>query len=391
MISYQKALEIIQSKAKSFGTEEVHLDDALDRILAEDIFANRDFPPFNRAAMDGIAIHIQDLEKGISSYHIAETIYAGDDNFKNLESGECYKIMTGAAVPESANIVIRNEDISFENGIAKLNIDSSKIYQNIAKKGQDLKKSELVLPQESQINTAKIGLLAALGKHTLKVQKLPQVAVLTTGNEVVPVHQTASATQINNSNLHLLKALLRKLGINPIKAEHLADEKDIIRTALKDALSADIIILNGGVSAGDADFIPEILEELGVKKLFHKVAIKPGKPIWCGYLNDKMIFALPGNPFSCLVTFKIFVEPFIFSCLGIHNHDEQLPLSFTRKGKTSLDEFFPVFNTQKELQYLPINGSGDIRLGLQANAVAWHPAEITDLEKGASVFFKSLQ
>lgn len=391
MISYQKALEIIQSKAKSFGTEEVHLDDALDRILAEDIFANRDFPPFNRAAMDGIAIHIQDLEKGISSYHITETIYAGDNSFKKLASGECYKIMTGAAVPESANIVIRNEDILFENGTAKLNIDSYKIYQNIAQKGQDLKEGELVLQQASQINTAKIGLLAALGKHTLQVQKLPQVAVLTTGNEVVPVHQTASATQINNSNLHLLKALLKKLGINPLKAEHLADERDSIKAAIENALSADIIILNGGVSAGDADFIPEILEELGIQKLFHKVAIRPGKPIWCGYLNNKTVFALPGNPFSCLVTFKIFVEPFIFSCLGIPNLNEQLPLGFTRTGKTSLDEFFPVFNNQKELQYLPINGSGDIRLGLQANAIAWHPAEITDLEKGELVFFKSLQ
>ncbi|WP_026903449.1 molybdopterin molybdotransferase MoeA [Pedobacter glucosidilyticus] len=390
MISYQKALEITQSKVKSFGTEEVHLDDALDRILAEDIFAPRDFPPFNRAAMDGIAIHIQDLEKGILSYHIIETIYAGDESFKKLASGECYKIMTGAAVPESANIVIRNEDILFENGTAKLNINSYKVHQNIAEKGQDLKKGELVLKQAEQINTARIGLLAALGKHILKVQKLPQVAVLTTGNEVVPVHQTASATQINNSNLHLLKALFKKLNIHPIKAAHLLDDKKAIKTALEDALKADIIILNGGVSAGDADFIPEILEELGIQKLFHKVAIRPGKPIWCGYLYNKMVFALPGNPFSCLVTFKIFVEPFIFSCLGIPNADEQLPISFTRKGKTALDEFFPVLNNQKELQYLPINGSGDIRLGLQANAIAWHPAEITDLEKGKLVFFKSI-
>ncbi len=381
MISYSEALSIILSEARSFGKETILLDDALDRILDEHITANRDYPPFNRSAMDGIAINIADFEKGIRSFEISETIYAGQKSNTLLTEGQCYKIMTGAAVPATANAVIRNEDILFSESNARIDSNHCVPYQNIAQKGQDLKAGDTVLAPGEKINPSIVALLASLGKYEVVVKKLPTVAVFTTGNEVVPIDQEVSEVQIHNGNAHLLKALLKKLNISPKYSEHILDDKSLLSIALPKGLSCDIIIINGGVSAGDADFIPEILTSLGVTKLFHKVSIKPGKPIWCGKTeNGGMIFALPGNPFSCLVTFKIFVESYLNKCMGIDQDIKSLPISESRIKNNNLDEFFPVqISEYRKLNQLQINGSGDIRLGLYADAIAFHPARKTKL------------
>jgi molybdopterin molybdotransferase len=392
MISYQEALTIIQSEVKSFGEELVPLDNSLDRILAEDIFTNRDYPPFNRSAMDGIAVNIKDLEAGIREFEISEIIYAGQINHTTLTKGQCYKIMTGAAVPPSTNAVIRNEDILFSENNAKINSNNYFLYQNIAQKGQDLKIGDKVLNSGKKINPSTIALLASLGKHQILIEKLPSVAIFTTGNEVIPINHVVSDVQIHNSNAHLLKALFKQKNITPIYCEHILDDKKLLSIALKKGLFCDIMIVNGGVSAGDADFIPEILANLGVKKLFHKVAIKPGKPFWCGKMpNGGMVFALPGNPFSCLVTFKIFVENYINKCLGIDEDIKSLPIAFDRNKKSNFDEFFPVRITQdKRLQQTEINGSGDIRLGLNADAIAFHPAENMELLKNNLINYVDL-
>jgi molybdopterin molybdotransferase len=381
MTSYPEALSIILSEAKSYGKETILLNDALDRILDEHISANRDYPPFNRSAMDGIAINIADFEKGIRSFEISETIYAGQKSNTLLNEGQCYKIMTGAAVPAAANAVIRNEDILFSENNAKTNSNHCLRYQNISQKGQDLKAGDTVLAPGQKINPSIIALLASLGKAEVVVKKLPTVAFFTTGNEVVPLNQEVSDVQIHNSNAHLLKALLKKQNVNPLYWEHILDDKALLSTALKKGLSCDIMIINGGVSAGDADFIPEILTNLGVIRLFHKVAIKPGKPFWCGKTpTGGMVFALPGNPFSCLVTFKLFVESYLNRCLGIAENVKSLEMIACRIKKSNLDEFFPAqIDKNRGLKQAEINGSGDIRLGLHANAIAFHPAEKMEL------------
>jgi len=392
MTSYKEAIRIIESEAKSFGKEVILLDDSLNRNLAEAITSNRDYPPFNRSAMDGIAINIVDFEKGIRDFEISETIYAGQKSSSILAEGQCYKIMTGAAVPPSANAVIRNEDISFLENSVKTNISHCNLQQNIAQKGQDLKSGNIVLNPGKKINPSTVALLASLGKPEILVEKLPTVAVFTTGNEVVPINQEVSDVQIHNSNAHLLKALLKQQNINPIYWEHILDDKAQLSIALKKGLSCDIMIINGGVSAGDADFIPEILTKLGITKLFHKVAIKPGKPFWFGKMpNGGMVFALPGNPFSCLVTFKIFVETFINKCLGIDKEIKSLPMNGSRIKKNNLDEFFPVkIDAQRKLRQAEINGSGDIRLGLNADAIAFHPAEKMELPENDMVNYIDL-
>jgi len=391
MISFKDARDLILTKSTSFGTEEVVLEDAFGRILAEDVFAPRDFPPFNRSAMDGIAVGFEDLQSGIKEFVCIETIFAGNLAAKKINQGECYKIMTGAPVPEFANTVIRFEDTSEKRGVIKVLVNDFSPYQNIALRGQDIKAGELAVKKGTAINVATMGLLASMGESLIGVQILPTVNIITTGNEVIDFGQELSATQIYNSNKYVLKSLLKQNGIKTKTCIHVKDDYPALKSAVKNSLNADILILSGGVSAGEADFVPTVLEDLGFQKLFYKVAIKPGKPVWCGKLGSTMVFALPGNPFSCLVTFKLFAELYIKACLGFQVENlESLPLNFNRTKKSSLDEFFPVDLKNGMLHKIDINGSGDIRLGFTANALAMQNANQKEILKNIPVCYISL-
>ncbi|TAF45350.1 MAG: molybdopterin molybdenumtransferase MoeA [Sphingobacteriales bacterium] len=385
-IHYLQALEIILANAQSFGKEIIDLDDSLNRVIGENVFADRDYPPFNRSAMDGIAIDSKDVENNITQFTIIQTIYAGEACDLILKPGQCFKIMTGAAVPLCADAVIRVEDIELNQNTASILVNDVKKFQNIATQGQDIKNGELAIPIGTKIKPTVIGLLASLGKSKVQINKMPTVAIITTGGEVKPIDETVCDVQIRNSNLHVIKSLLKQNNIEPLYCQHIIDNEKLLEAGIKNYLDVDILILCGGVSAGDADFVPSVLSSLGVQKLFHKVAIKPGKPIWCGKKpKGAMVFALPGNPFSCLVTFTIFIQAFIHKAVGLpQNVHKILPLNNQRSQKTKFDEFFPVIiNYENQtLNSVAINGSGDIRLGLQANGLALHPAAKGDLDMG---------
>ena len=384
MLSYLEAQQIIKSCAHSFGTEKVLLDDALGRVIAEDVFADRDYPPFNRSAMDGYAIRAEDLQNGVKLFYIVDTIYAGGTTNKILAIGECYKIMTGAAVPLSANAVIRKEDAEQNEGCVSFLIGEIKAFQNIARRGEDIMKGDLVLHKSEKCNPAITGLLASVGKHNPLVELLPTVAIVTTGNEVIELGKALDELQIRNSNLHVLQALLKSWNIKPSYHEHAVDDPEKIFSVLERALEFDVVIVSGGVSAGDADYVPSVLKQLGVRQLFHKVAIRPGKPFWCGHKERTMVFALPGNPLSCLVTFTLFIRHYLESCFGLSSSLLSMPIAEERKQRVKLDEFFPVQIKGNPSQFHPIsfNGSGDIRLGFEAHAFAIHPADKTQLKKG---------
>ena len=391
MINYQEALSIILKQSASFGEENIFIDEALDRVLAEDILSDRDLPPFNRSAMDGIALNFMDLENGIREFNLVETIFAGQASTKKINTAECYKIMTGAAVPNGANVVIRIEDILYHDQVFKVLTDDFGVFQNIALKGQDLQQHSIALQKGELLNIPKIGLLASLGKTHLLVKKLPTVNVITTGNEVVELGTEISPFHIYNCNKHVLKQLIRQNQIKNFRFSHADDDLEILKKCILENLETDILILTGGVSAGDADYIPEVLADLGVKQIFHKVAIKPGKPLYVGVLTSgTMVFALPGNPFSCLITFKLFVEYYIKSCLGLARK-QQIKLSGeARKSKSKFDEFFPVrlINNDRFVTSSAINGSGDVRLGFSADGFAMHPKNKADLiEKDEVLYF----
>jgi molybdopterin molybdotransferase len=289
------------------------------------------------------------------------------------------------------DIIIRREDTTEDNGTVIILTDNFRLWQNIARKGEDLKENDAVILRHVMVNPSVAGLLASLGKPALLVEKFPRAAIFTTGDEVIPADQPVSEVQIRNSNQHLLKALLFNRMIHPEICEHVRDDKLQLHAAFEKALGLDILIMCGGVSAGDADYVPEVLAGLGVKKLFHKVAIKPGKPLWCGQLpNGGLVFALPGNPFSCLVTFTLFIDPYLRACYGLAPKQVlRLPLSGGRIKKTGFDEFFPVrlIGPAPKLESIYFNGSGDIRAGLGADGLGLHPANVDELQDGSVVDF----
>lgn len=388
MISFLQARQIIKEQAQSFGVEIVDIEFALGRVIAEDVFATRDFPPFNRSLMDGIAINIVDFQNGIRQFKCVETVLAGGTATHVIKQGECYKIMTGAAVPVTANAIIRIEDLTVNDDVFTLLVGSVNKDQNIAQQGQDVKKDILAIKKGTLIRTATVGFLASLGLAKVSVEKLPKVKLITTGNEVLDLSQEALPTHIYNSNKYVIQALLNQNQISLSGNLHVLDDVEALKLNIQqNLLETDILIISGGVSAGEVDYIPSILEDLGLIKLFHKVAIKPGKPIWCGVFENKtMVFALPGNPYSCLVTFKLFIEFYINACLNKSNLEMiPLTLNFNRLKPSNLDEFFPVDFTNGVLNKIAINGSGDVRLGFEANALALQAADRKEIVQGEPV------
>lgn len=389
MLTYKQAQQTITALSRSFGTEQIALDDADRRILAEAVHADRDYPPFNRATMDGYAINTRDWENGIRKFKVQQVIYAGQVGENDLQTGTCYKIMTGAPVPPSANAVIRREDAVQAGDVVSFNLETVKPYQSIALQGEDIKAGDDVLKTDTVCTPAVISLLATLGKNRVQVKSLPKVALFTTGDEVVDASAEIKPNQIRNSNQYLLKSLLKKWLIKPNVCKHVIDDKDQLKATLSEVLNFDIIITCGGVSAGDADYLPEVLAELGVKKLLHKLSIRPGKPVWCGTLpNGGLVFALPGNPFSCMVTFKLFIEAYLSTCFGLGMPKVlQLPFKGKRKRNSGFDEFFPahIWGQPSGLHPIQINTSGDIRLGLNADALAFHPADVDELNDGGLI------
>ncbi|MFC7525686.1 molybdopterin molybdotransferase MoeA [Parapedobacter sp. GCM10030251] len=395
MLKYLEAVAKIRGLAKPFPVTTVPLDSATNRILANPILADRDYPPFNRSAMDGIAIRIADWQQGIREFHVRETVFAGVDAVFALTEGECYRIMTGAACPPTADSVIRNEDVSYLTG-QRVHVESKQVLyrQHIAQLGEDLAKGNQALSAPCRCDAPTIGTLAALGVRDVPVYAHPSVAIVTTGNEVVAIDQQPDCFQIRNSNQYLLRALCAQWQLPVVLVQHVRDKRGALLETLGEALEHDIVIINGGVSAGDTDYVPEVLEELGVDVLFHKVLIKPGKPVLVGTApSGNVVFALPGNPLSCLVTFKLFVEEYLWCCFGFgHARFKKAKLLNDKSKKTPVDEFFPVFRESQTDGYTwrSHHGSGDITAALGCHGIGWHPQNKRDINANEVISILSL-
>lgn len=393
MISFEEALQHIISARTDWGTEFISIEKGLGRILAEDIYADRNYPPFNRATMDGYAIKTGDiLEKKISSFHVIGEQFAGSSEQRFINSGEAVKIMTGAPVPDGATAVIRKEDAVQTNGTVSFTVEQLKPYYNIALCGEDIQKGELVIPQHTSIDFRSVSVLASLGKNMVRVKKMPAVAILSTGNEIKPIDFPVEDFHIRDSNSYSISGFLWQHSIVPSVKRIVRDNVQSLVSTIQSLLEYDLLIISGGVSAGDADYVPSALRQCGVKEIFHKVKIKPGKPIWFGvHPNGLRVFALPGNPFAVQVACKIFIEPFLHSCFGISQTAAlQLPISAERKKKVQFDELFPVaLQNENGMSIIPhsFNGSGDISAVLNSAGIARHAAGENDLSIGAMVEF----
>jgi molybdopterin molybdotransferase len=392
MINIKSAISLILGEAKNFGSEEVSIGECFGRVLYEDISADRDYPPFNRSAMDGFALLHEDLSL-CREFTIIEEVFAGSTAREKITRGTCIRIMTGAPVPEEADLVIRVEDAVIHSNKVSFNEANLKAWSNISKKGEDTTKEKVLLKKGQYCSPNVISVLAVLGKEKVKVYKSPCIAILSTGNEVVPVGSPVLPHQIRDSNSHALKGFLMNYKINVNACLLVKDDKDSISKALRSVIDSDIILISGGVSMGEADFVPECLEACKVSNIFHKVSIKPGKPLWFGRTTSKgVVFGLPGNPMSCQVAFKVFIEPYLRKCFSMDPLPVmQLPLNEDKKKKTKFDEFFPckiiTANEKSELKPIKINGSGDILSTLNSHGLALHGSGSENLEKGSEVPF----
>ena len=381
MISTKEALQIVQDNAFVPSISKVTLLESLGRILAEDIIADRDFPPFDRVAMDGIGIVIAPpaLDGATDASGAYESkirvlappsgaggavAYAGEPQKTLSDPNACMEVMTGAILPLGCDAVIRYEDVDIQEvegkKVVNINIPFSEITQglNIHKKGTDRKAEDVLLQKDMKISPAEIAVMASVGKANVLTQTPPRVAVISTGDELVDVDETPEYYQIRMSNSYMLAGALQNIGITANRF-HLRDDREVLFSKLQKILSNhDVILLSGGVSAGKKDFLPEILTDLGVKKLFHKVAQKPGKPFWFGKTdNNKVVFALPGNPVSTFLCFCKYALP---SIKGTPDKKEFVVLDKDVFFKPNLAYFVPAktYFQDGKLMATPFEGSG---------------------------------
>ena len=391
MITVEEAERIIQSSIKDYGVEIMPFDITLGRVLAEDIKADRDLPPFNRVTMDGVAINHSALADGISSFHVKATQAAGDAPIEITETDHCIEIMTGAALPPSVDTVIRYEDLEMRAGLAALIVDRSNIKkgQNIHYQGRDKKKNEVVARSGQLITPAIISLIASVGESELRVKKLPKVVVISSGDELVEVEQIPQQYQIRKSNNYTIKAVLQQQGIEAGML-HIPDNPEVTKKLIGECLqNYDVILLSGGISMGKFDYIPQALEELQVKQLFHKVQQRPGKPFWFGkHDNGVLIFAFPGNPVSTFMCLHRYFLPWLQATLGLKarlpayailDHD----VYFHPELKYFLQVSLQV-SQEGKLLAKPIegNGSGDFANLADTNAFMELPLDKSDFKKG---------
>lgn len=365
MIPFQEAYRYIMDHCRDYGQEKVPLKDAVGRVLAEPVVADRDFPPFDRATKDGIVIRFDAFEKGRKAYEIDGTIPAGEAASILRDESLCMEIMTGAVMPYDADTVIMYEDVRIEHGIAHIN-GSTKKGQNIHPRGSDKRKGDMLLEANIRIAPADIGILAAVGQTEVLVKKVPRLAVISTGDELVEVQEIPLPHQIRKSNAYQLHAALREEGIYPLLL-HVSDDKDMIRQKLSYAIEEmDVLLLSGGVSRGKFDFIPQVLEELGVDKIFHKVLQRPGKPFWFGTRKDTgtLIFSFPGNPVSTYVCYYRYFRDWLRKSLGLPISEIHIILGETVVAKGDLTQFIGVRTRWEQGRLIALrgkeNGSGDL-------------------------------
>jgi len=387
MISVQQAEEIILSQIKNFGTEEVFYENALGRILAENIAADCDLPPFDRSTVDGIAIHFNSYENGCHTYKIKAVQAAGEAPVSIDTEDECIEIMTGAALDSSVNTVIRYEDISINNNLASFTIPIKK-GQNIHQKGKDKKAGEILVKANQVITSSILGIAASVGKTLLTVKKLPRVAVISTGDEMVSPEDNPTPFQLRRSNGITIKSVLEKYKISA-DLLHWNDDFQLIKNELSRCIETyDILLMSGGVSMGKFDYLPKACEEEGIEKLFHKIKQRPGKPFWFGKSrNEKLVFAFPGNPVSVFMCLHRYFIPWLERSLEIpetaqyavlqNDLDFPFPLQYFAQVKLNVNP-----SGQVIAESVNTNGSGDFSHLAETDAFIELPLEKTEFRKG---------
>lgn len=391
MLTVTEAWNIVSNHLFSPETEYVPLPRAQGRVLAQEVRADRDIPPYNRVSMDGIAIRYADYQTGTRKFPVSGIIGAGEDSPANISPGTCVEIMTGAALPPFADTVIPYEQLLLEGGVAILN-GEVKHGQNIHLQGKDRNRGEILMQAGRRIGPVETSIAASAGCHRILVVKPPRVAIFSSGNELVDIDETPQPNQIRRSNSYVCHAILQPYGIEAALF-HLPDNPEQIRAALGEALeSYDVIIASGGISAGKFDYIPDVLSELGVQKLIKGVRQRPGKPFWFGKKDAVTVFALPGNPVSTMACMLRYAKPWLELSLGLPAPVYHVVLAeeiIFEPGLTLFSQASLKIADNGLLTATPLRhqGSGDYSSLLSARGFLELPAEKTRFEAGTSFPF----
>lgn len=391
MITLKQAIEVACTKAQPLGVEKAGILQAMGRILAQDVFADADMPPFNKSAMDGYACRREDLGMELA---VVEVIPAGCPPSKMIEAGQCSKIMTGAQVPEGADVVFMVE-YSEETVPGKVRFTGAKTNTNICLKGEDLKANDLILSSVTMLRPQHIAILASVGCTNPEVYKRPVTGIISTGSELVNPEEKPRLSQIRNSNGPQLYAQCAKHGFPANYCGIVPDDRELTRQFIQQSVAAnDVTILSGGVSVGDFDFVPQIISELGFEIHFSKISIKPGQHTTFASMGNKYIIGLPGNPVSSFIQFEVFVLPFLWKLMNFEQPEIVLPMpmahDFSRK-KSDREECLPVLLTsQNEVQMVEYHGSAHIHAYHQAFGFITVPAGKTEIKKGELVHVRPL-
>jgi molybdopterin molybdotransferase len=317
MVSVEEASRIIFSSLFPSTAQKTALEDSVGRVLAEPVYADRAFPPFDRVAMDGVAIVYETWKAGNRKFPIEGIQGAGEPQKTLADPLHCMEVMTGAVLPNGTDTVIRYEDLDISDTTARVNAEVVLKGQNVHRKGTDAQESELLLKPGIVLSPAEIALLASVGKSSVDVYASPRTAIISSGDELVAVNESPLSHQIRRSNVYSIAAAMRQIHWAG-KIFHLPDNREFLEKKLKELLSEnDVLILSGGVSKGKFDFIPEVLNSIGVSKLFHQVNQRPGKPFWFGTSPGKTVFALPGNPVSTFMCFYKYIRPWLLQSMGV--------------------------------------------------------------------------
>lgn len=379
MISVEEALDIVRAHTISLPAIEVPLSAANQKILREPLRADRDFPPFNRVTMDGIAIAYADFAAGLRSFPVNGVGAAGAPQQELQQAGQCIEIMTGAMLPRGTDTIIRYEDTEIINGQARITIDSVTKGQNIHWQGEDRHEGDIIVPAGRKIAPGEIGVAATVGKSRLSVSRAVTALILSSGDELVGVDETPLPHQIRQSNVFSIQALLQRWGINA-EILHMPDDQATIERVLREQLPRyDVLLLSGGVSKGKFDYIPDALDAMGVKKLFHRVAQRPGKPFWFGHIpGGTVVFALPGNPVSSLACTRIYFGEWLEKSMGTDRQWPKAQLSQDVHFRPDLNYFLQVkltSNPDGTVLAEPVegHGSGDLANLVDADAFLMLP------------------
>ena len=386
MISFDEAYRIVMNSVFETQSEIVPFNNTLGRILDEDIFSDIDMPPFNRSAMDGYACQKNDLKTDMD---VIEIIAAGKTPVHKVGKNQCSKIMTGALVPEGCDVVFMVEESEkLPNG--KIRFTGTLPKKNISLKGEDVKKGDVVIRKSILIQPQEIAIMASVGHINVRVRKRPTVGIISTGDELVSPSDIPGTSQIRNSNAYQLNAQVKRAGGEADDYGIAPDNESVTYDRIKNAIDRnDIVIITGGVSMGDFDFVPAVLERAGVKIMFDQVNVQPGKPTTFGVHTKAVIFGLPGNPVSSFMQFELLVRPLINRMMGYawKPFEYKLPMAvdYVRKSSSRLG-FIPVsINEKKEVIPVEFHGSAHLTALSGAEGIIALKPGLNSLKKGEIV------